>query len=282
MSDVSELLARIARGQDGGQLALDGRDGVEGELARAVNELSRRLELTRAELHRSQRDLQTYATAVSHDLRSPLHTMNGFASLLQRFCGDRLEATGRDYLSYITGAVETQLTLLNGLTAWARVYSRGDAAGTVEMSWLRGAALNELGEVEIGNNEVRWGDLPAAIVGDRGQLAAALGRLIANGLLYRKEPGTVEVSGERHGDEWRFAVRDDGIGIAEEYLGVVLDPCKRLHTAEEFPGVGMGLAIAARIARRHGGRVWLESEPGRGTTAFLAIPTAPKLHVLAD
>lgn len=282
MSDVSELLERIARGQDAGRLALDGRTGAEGELARAVNELTQRLEQARADLHRSQRDLQTYATAVSHDLRSPLHTMNGFASLLQRFCGDRLEASGRDYLSYITGAVETQLTLLNGLTAWARVYSRGDAAGTIEMSWLRGAALNELGDVPIGANEVCWGELPAAVVGDRGQVAIALGRLIANALLYRKQPGTVEVSGERCGDEWHFAVRDDGIGIAPEYLAVVLDPCKRLHTAEEYPGVGMGLAIAARVAQRHGGRVWLESELGRGTTAYLAIPTAPKLQVLAD
>jgi light-regulated signal transduction histidine kinase (bacteriophytochrome) len=163
--------------------------------------------------------------------------------------------------------------LIDDLLAFSRVGTRGRAPQPAHCERVLQTALQDLDlAIRESGSTLSHGPLPT-VMGDGAQLSLVLKNLIGNALKFRgRDPPRVHVSAERQGEEWVFAVEDNGLGIAPEYFERIFLIFQRLHTREEYPGTGIGLAIAKRIVERHGGRIWVESEPGRGSTFRFSIP----------
>jgi PAS domain S-box-containing protein len=239
------------------------------ERKRAEEELRR----TAAELARSNEDLQQFAYVVSHDLQEPLRMVSGFCQLLQRRYQGKLGPDADEFIAFAVDGAARMEKLIHDLLAYARVNTRGrtfvpaDAAAVFDHATANlTAAIQESGAI------VTRGPLPR-VLADESQLGQLAQNLLANAIKFRgREPPRVHVAAERQGGCWRFAVRDNGIGIAANDLERVFGVFERLHPPSEYPGTGIGLAICKRIVERHGGRIWAESEPGRGSVFYFTFP----------
>lgn len=270
------------------------RKEAEATLRRANEELERRVseriaelagradELARARdaLERSNLDLQQFAYVASHDLQTPLRNISGFTQLLQRSYAGRFDATADDWLQRIVNGTQRMHSLVRDLLAFSRVDSAArpfDAADLNKvfddvLSWLK-PAIDSAGAV------ITRDQLPI-VRGDATQLAQVLQNLIGNGILYRSsETPRIHVSASQGPGEWIISVRDNGIGIDPRHQERIFEIFQRLHTQREYPGTGIGLAICRRVITRHGGRIWIESKPGAGSTFLFTLPgTAEENH----
>jgi light-regulated signal transduction histidine kinase (bacteriophytochrome) len=227
-------------------------------------------------LERSNIELQQFAYFASHDLQSPLRSIGGFVQLLQMEYQEKLDDQGRDYIRRTVQSIAQMQALIRDLLAYSRVESRSRPFVPVRLgdvfhdsSTLLEASIRDSG------GQVTCGELPA-VLGDRSQLAQLMLNLIGNGLKYHgAEPPHVHVSAELgpKENEWIISVRDNGIGIEPKYFERVFEIFKRLHDQREYPGTGIGLAVCRRVVERHGGAIWVESEPGRGSNFRFSIPT---------
>jgi PAS domain S-box-containing protein len=231
------------------------------------------LKRTAAELARSNEDLQQFAYVVSHDLREPLRTVSGFCGLLRDRYRGQLDQRADEFIDFAVEGAARMDKLINDLLAYARVGTRGKHFAAVDSAAVFDRAVADLGRViEETGAEVTRGPLPV-VPGDESQLGQLAQNLLANALKFHgPEPPRVRVSADRAEGGWRFAVRDNGIGIAPPDLGHIFGVFERLHPAAEYPGSGIGLAICKRIVERHGGRLWAESVPGSGSTFFFTLP----------
>ena len=243
------------------------------ELEQRVNERTRELAASNQILERSNIELQQFAYIASHDLQSPLRSISGFVQLLKMKYESKLDDQAGDWIRRAVQAIGQMQALIQDLLAYSRVDSRlrpfmptsfldvfNDTVGLLELS------INEAG------GQVTCGELPV-IIGDRSQLVQLMDNLIGNGLKYHGDKAPrVYVSAERDGNEWDFSVRDNGIGIAPEYHERIFEIFQRLHDKKDYPGTGIGLAVCRRIVGGHGGRIWVESEPGKGSTFRFTIP----------
>ncbi len=226
------------------------------------------------ELERSNRELQQFAYVSSHDLQEPLRTVTVYAQLLQKRYQGKLDEKGDKYLTYMFDAANRMSSLITDLLAFSRVGSSAEPFQPVEMeSVLKDALTNLKVAIEGSGVEITHDPLPQ-VEGDRGQLTQLLQNLIANGLKYQKKDTAprVSVSVERQHDEWVFGVHDNGIGIDPQFYDRIFIIFQRLHKREEFSGTGMGLAICRKIVERHGGRIWVESSPGEGSSFYFSLP----------
>jgi signal transduction histidine kinase len=244
------------------ELRLQERDLAQAALARQA-----------MELERSNAELEQFAHVVSHDLQEPLHTLSGFLELLHdQYAGD-LDDDGRLYVDRAMSGAERMRGLVRDLLEYARVSTRSQPFGTVNMQAIVDGVLAELrSDFEAAGATVTAEGLPI-VQGDQFQLQQLARNLIENAVKFRGEhPPVVVVSCERDDDEWRFSVRDNGIGIDPRYGIHVFTIFQRLHGRDEFAGTGVGLAISKKIVERHGGRIWVESTPGQGATFFFTLP----------
>jgi signal transduction histidine kinase/AmiR/NasT family two-component response regulator len=226
-----------------------------------------------ADLERSNEDLEQFAYVISHDLREPVRMIRSFLQLLEDRFGDRLPPKAQEYVAYAVDGAGRMHEMIGALLDLSRVGTRGKDPAPTEVEAVLERTLKSLGRViEEAGAEVTHAPLPT-VLADRAQLAQVFQNLIANGIKFCREgvPPRVHVSAEREGDEWLFSVADNGIGIDLEQAGRLFQIFQRLHTAEEYPGTGIGLALCRRIVERHGGRIWVESEPGRGSTFFFTL-----------
>jgi hypothetical protein len=252
------------------------RKRLEIERAIAAANLEKRTaELAQAieALERGSMEMQRFAYVASHDLQTPLRTIAGFAQFLQADYEERLDDRAKDYLRRIVrGAARLQL-LIQNLLEFSRVESRAAPFVAVELNDVFSDVLESLhSSIEEGGAVVTRGPLPA-VPGDRTQLTQLLQNLIGNGIKYRGPAAPcVHISGEREGGVWTISVRDNGIGIAAEHGEKVFEIFRRLHTAQAYPGTGMGLALCRRIVNRHGGRIWVESGDTGGSAFRFTIP----------
>ena len=243
------------------------------ERKRAEEALARQAE----DLARSNVELERFAYVASHDLQEPMRTVRSFAQLLQRRCATQLTGEAQEYLQFITDGVGRMQTLINDLLAYSRVSSQGGAFAPADCNQILAMVLENLrATIESQQAEVTSeGPLPI-VVGDATQLGQVFQNLIVNAIKFRKPGGApsprVNVSAKEHPGEWVFAVRDNGIGIAREYFERIFIIFQRLHTIEEYGGTGIGLAICKKIVERHGGRIWVESVVGEGSTFYFSIP----------
>jgi PAS domain S-box-containing protein len=225
------------------------------------------------ELTRSNAELEQFAYVASHDLQAPLGTIAGYAQLLDKRYQDRLDAQGQKFIANIVSSCERMQALIDGLLEYSRVSKSQKVFELVNCDRVFDEACANL-QVAIGKNQavVTRADLPA-VAGDYFQLLQLFQNLIGNALKYRRdELPVVCVSVAEEGDNWVFAVADNGIGIAEDFYPRIFQIFQRLHTQKEYSGTGIGLAICQKIVDRHGGRLWVESTLDRGSTFYFSLP----------
>ena len=235
--------------------------------------LMRAVEQQRRELERSNRELDQFASAASHDLQAPLRRTQSFCELLQRRYQGKLDKDADEFIHYIVKSVHHMRTLVNDLLNFSRAGTQPLNVEPIAFDDVAKRAIEHL-EVAIreSGGEVTLDALPT-VPADRTQMIQLLQNLIGNGIKYHgPDAPKVHVSAEPEGARVRFSVRDNGIGIEAKHVDTVFEVFKRLHSESEFPGTGIGLATCKKIVERHGGRLWVESEPGHGSVFYFTIP----------
>lgn len=259
--------------------ALRNEDGSLYGFAKITRDLTERkqaeekLNYTLADLERSNRELEQFAYVASHDLQEPLRMVSSYTQLLaQRYEGE-LDEKAKKYIDYATdGAIRMQ-RLINDLLAYSRVGTRGKPPESTDSHAVLGEAIRNLAASIEDNHAIITNDDLPTVHADASQLAQVFQNLIANAIKFRsKKHPRIHVAARDQGGEWIFSVKDNGIGIEQQYADRVFVIFQRLHTREEYPGTGIGLALCKRIVERHGGRIWFESKPGKGSTFSFTIP----------
>ena len=261
--DVSFTLSPIKDGQ--GKIT-----GIAG-IARDITEAKR----AEADLRRSNAELEQFAFVASHDLQEPLRAMAGTVQVLQRRYQGQLDARADEIIAHAVAAVTRMQTLVSDLLAFSRLNRHGDSFAPTEFAEVL-CDVSENLEVAIAESGaiITHDELPE-VMADATQMRQLLQNLLSNAIKFRRqEPLQIHISARRDENTWLFSVRDNGPGIEPQYFERIFIIFQRLVTRDEYPGTGIGLAVCKKIVERHGGRIWLESEEGKGTTFFFTIPDA--------
>ncbi len=238
-----------------------------------------RQEQLTAQLQETNQELESFSSAVSHDLRAPLRRITGFGELLLEECGGQLDARGQDYLQRIDKATRNMGILIEDLVKLSQA-TRGELQHTeVDLSQLAQAAVEELRKADAERDvEITIQDGVVA-TGDALMLRSVLDNLLGNAWKYTRNTArpSIEFGAETVDHETRYFVRDNGVGFDMSQSERLFRPYHRLHTEAEFAGSGIGLATVKRIVARHGGRVWGEGEEGKGARFYFQLPSSPPL-----
>jgi len=249
-----------------------GRDITERKRAQGV------LRAAYDELARSNAELQQFAYVASHDLQEPLRMIGSYTQLLEKRYGEQFDQDAREFMAFIVDGATRMKQLIEDLLAYSRVGTRGREMRPVQsQAALDKALINLRAAIEASGAGVTHGPLPEVRADDT-QLVQLLQNLIGNAIKFRKkdEPLKIHVGAEDAGAEWRFSVADNGIGIEPQYYERIFMVFQRLHTRDEYPGTGIGLAICKKVVDRHRGRIWVESRPGQGSTFRFTLPKIQK------
>jgi signal transduction histidine kinase len=238
-----------------------------------AGQMTTRLRASEQKLARSNAELERFAYVASHDLQEPLRTVASFVSLLDRRYADRLDDQGRRYIKFAVDGARRMSELIEELLAFSRLGHADEPPAPTDLgaAWDE-AVANLRGQIDETGAEVSRTALPVVLAGHR-EAVQLLQNLIGNGLKYRGEDRPVITAGaERDGPDWRITVRDNGIGIDPAYHERIFVVFKRLHTADEYPGTGMGLAICKKIVDGYGGSIAVASAPGAGAAFTATLP----------
>lgn len=238
-----------------------------------LNRAQRELEVHAEELERTNRELNRFATVASHDLQEPLRKIAAFSSLLRRRYEGRFDPEADRCLDFLIDAAGRMRTLIEDLLAYSRASSRPLDTARVDLDGVLDEVLAqlELGIEETGAQIVR-SPLPE-IEGDRLLLSLLFQNLVSNAIKYRGEAAPrIEIDAREADGVWTLCVADNGIGVEEKFFDKIFAPFQRLHGREEYEGTGIGLAVCQQAVERHGGRIWIESEPGRGSRFYFTLP----------
>jgi PAS domain S-box-containing protein len=246
-----------------------GRDVTEQK--RAQQELARKVE----ELARSNAELEQFAYVASHDLQEPLRMVASYTQLLARRYKGKLDSNADEFIGFaVDGAVRMQL-LVQDLLSYSRVTTKGQSFQLIDAKAACENALENLRtSIKDSNAIVNVGPLPP-VLADARQFMQLFQNLIGNAVKYCDErTPEIHVAAKPDGDQWLFSVQDNGIGIAPQYSERIFQMFQRLHTTKKYSGTGIGLAICRKIVERHGGKIWVEAQPGKGSTFVFTIPRA--------
>jgi len=249
-------------------------------LTKEITEVKRAKEKLRqlaAELERSNTDLQQFAYVTSHDLQHPLQVIAGYVELLERCYKGKLDEKAHEFIALTIDGVNRMSRLIKDMLEYARVDTQVKTFENTHCASSLSEALSNLKKVvEESGARVTYDSLPT-VKTDAVQLTSLFQNLIGNAIKFRGDsPPEIHISAVRKGDEHVFSVRDNGIGIDQNFAGKIFEVFKRLHTRKECEGTGIGLAICKKIVERHGGRIWVESEPTKGSTFYFTITDKDK------
>jgi light-regulated signal transduction histidine kinase (bacteriophytochrome) len=225
------------------------------------------------DLRRSNAELQQFANVASHDLQEPLRMVIGYLSLLQKRYDDKLDDEAKGYIDVAVNGGKRMKMLIDDLLAYSRVDVQDKDFTPVDMNQVVKRVLEVLREaVEENKAEIELDPLPT-VIAEESQMAQVIQNLVSNAIKFRgKESPRIRITATAGSGEWIFSVSDNGIGLSMEYADRIFQMFQRLHTRDEYPGTGVGLAIVKKIVERHGGRICVESEVGKGATFIFTIP----------
>lgn len=225
------------------------------------------------ELERSNTELEQFAYIASHDLKEPLRMVTSYLNLLQTRYRGKLDDDADAFIGYAVDGAARMRKLIDELLLYSRVGRRKEPHAVVDMETVLQNVRENLSVTIEDTKAVLKIDPMPSVIGDAVELEQVFQNLIANALKFRGDkPPVVEVSASRKGRNWTFCVRDNGIGIAPHFFERIFVIFQRLHAPEQYSGSGMGLAICKKIVDRHHGRIWVESEPGRGACFCFTLP----------
>lgn len=231
------------------------------------------------DLLRSNTDLQQFAYAASHDLQEPLRMVSSFTQLLQHRYHDKLDKNANEYIRFAVDGSKRMYELLNGLLSYSRVQTKGREFSEVDMNSVISQVTDVLNlKIKETGTEIKYEGLPV-IFADENQMIQLMQNLIDNSIKFRRGIPVIHISAARKGIYDIISVTDNGIGIDPKFNEKVFRIFQKLHSPEEFSGTGIGLAICKRIIDRHGGKIWIESQPGEGSTFYFSIPRLKHLSL---
>lgn len=226
-----------------------------------------------AKLTESNSELERFAYICSHDLQEPLRMISSFTQRLEKHLGSTLDEKGVHYMKYITDGASQAHRLINDVLNYARVNHENELLTNVESEVILTSVLRDFNErIEETGAVIVHDPLPVLYM-QTTHLRQILQNLIGNALKFSKETPQIYISAVREDSFWRFSLRDNGIGIAPEHMSKIFAIFQRLHSRERYPGTGIGLALCKKVVQRYGGRIWAESELGKGSTFFFTLPS---------
>lgn len=241
--------------------------------AREIELQNQKLQRIQDELEESNKRLEHFAYAASHDLQEPLRMISSYLQLIENRYADELDEDGEEFLEYAIDGSKRMKEMIDGLLEYSRVNTQGKPLEPVDLNDIVTDARKNL-EIQIteSNADIECNELPR-VNGDASQLRQLFQNLFSNAIEYSgDQPPRVDVFAERTGEKWKLSVRDDGIGIDPKDQDHIFDVFERLHSHEEHAGTGIGLALCKRITERHDGEIWVDSEPGEGATFSFTLP----------
>ena len=247
------------------------RDGVE-RILETNRDITERKHVEQA-LKRSNENLEQFAYVASHDLQEPLRMMASFSELLERRYNDKLDTDANEFLGYIVDGAKRMQKLINDLLAYSRVGRMDRPIGEIDCNSILRKGINSMTPTIEENKAVITHDELPMLVGSESNFIQLFQNLIGNAIKFHgTEPPRVHVRTAKEGDDWVFSVRDNGIGIEPQYKDRIFLIFQRLHGRDKYPGTGIGLSICKKIVETQGGRIWVESEHGKGSTFYFTIP----------
>jgi len=249
-------------------------------IERVLSEPKQNLQQANLELIRSNQELEQFASIVSHDLRDPLWKIKAYAELLAEDYQGQLDEIADQYINYITNSVTRMELLIQDLLTYSRVNRDNSEIIPVDLNTVLVQTLNDLSlTIEANQAQITADPLPIVAANPR-KMGQLFQNLISNALKFRRDiPPQIHISAQSHNDFWLITVSDNGIGIQPEYADRVFEIFQRLHSRSQYLGTGIGLAICRKIVECQGGKIWLESEFGQGTTFYFTLKKteSPKL-----
>jgi signal transduction histidine kinase len=284
MATLAGVARRFGSGEQAQRMpmrALRGRELLE--VADAFNTMASQIEQSHvalearvaertSELQRSNAELEMFAYAASHDLQEPLRSVSSCVQLLQKRYAGAIDARADEFIAHAVGGSQRMQAMIDDLLTYSRVGAAGKMQATTDSTLaLEAACANLSSAITQSAGEITHDPLPT-VYADAGQLTQLFQNLVGNALKFRGErPAKVHVASHCDGREWVFSVADQGIGIEPQYFERIFRLFQRLHTRQEYSGTGIGLTICQKIVQRHGGRIWVESVAGTGSTFFFTL-----------
>lgn len=262
---LAEKMGELARMNEKMQMEIKFRKAIESNLQ----------EYTR-ELKIKNQELEQFAYVASHDLQEPLRMIASFTQLLAKRYYDKIDADANEYINFALEGTQRMQALINDLLDYSRVGRRNNPDNILNLEEIIEAVLHNLStKIEETNAMITYDDMPMA-KGDRTQTIQLFQNLIANAVKFRKpnERPMIHIGIQEKDGQWQVCIRDNGIGFEMEHYERIFNIFQRLHTREEFPGTGIGLALCKKIVESHGGQIWASSAPGKGTTFYFTMKMA--------
>jgi signal transduction histidine kinase len=250
------------------------------ELQKSHDELEQRVQERTRELLAANRELEVFSYSVSHDLRGPLDTLNGFAYLLLKQYGPKLDDQAREFIEHIRSSARRMTELIDDLLNLSRVTTSAMRTDNVDLAAMARATMDELCRTEPDRKVDFIAPEHGAAVGDRHLLRIVIENLLRNAWKYTSHHPSARIEFGRYEDAGRtlYFVRDDGSGFDAKSANRLFKPFQRLHSTDEFPGNGIGLATVKRIIQRHGGEVWAEGEVEKGSSFYFTLGTGKTIR----
>ncbi|MFP9190626.1 sensor histidine kinase [Natronosalvus vescus] len=258
----------------------------QNQLFRRINTLlirrnqSAQLQHYVSRLEESNARLEQFAYAASHDLQEPLRMVTSYLQLIESRYGDEFDEDGEEFLEFAIDGADRMRSMIEGLLEYSRVDTEGNPLKPTDMNdVVEDVRMNLEMKIDDHEAQIEVDSLPV-VNGDEYQLRQLLQNVLSNAIEYSgDEPPRIRIAANRNGTHWKLSVTDNGIGIDPDDQDRIFEVFQRLHSRDEHPGTGIGLALCKRIIERHGGDIWVDSEPGEGSTVTFTLPPAEQSAV---